>query len=103
MTPAPRPRSTAAPPSSWRPVLRPPPPPAAAAAADAGVLGNAAAALGALAESGPEGLQRVIVADGVGAIVGACSPQQLGGVQEAAADALCKCVAHSARGKAEAD
>jgi hypothetical protein len=75
--------------------LRPPPPPPA----DAGVLGNAAAALGALAESGPEGLQRVIAADGVGA----CSPQQPGGVQEAAADALCTCVAHSARGKAEAD
>jgi hypothetical protein len=39
----------------------------------------------------------------VGSVVGACSPQQPGGVQEAAADALCKCVAHSARGKAEAD
>jgi hypothetical protein len=60
--------------------LSSPPPAAAAPALDAGVLGNAAAALGALAESGPEGLQRVIAADGVGAIAGACSPQQPGGV-----------------------
>ena len=67
------------------------------------MLGSAAAALGALVESGPEGLQRVIAANGVGAIAGACSPQQPGGVREAAADALCKCEAHSARGKAEAD